>query len=91
METHDYQNFVASLLQNGFHYTPGEQKKLYDTAKFCARTAGITMAGVTMHLGSPIPVVGHAATALVGFLGGTFTCTLVDRLVIKKALDEIVK
>ncbi|MEZ4959583.1 MAG: hypothetical protein R2830_07190 [Saprospiraceae bacterium] len=100
MDTVDLQKFQRSLLENGIiGYSQSDLKFLYNTAKICARTAGIPAAGGAAVLAAGtgsvvIPgigaVPGYLAGALAGFVGGTLSCT-VARGSLKRGLDDLLK
>ena len=55
-----------------------EQERLYDIAKRCAKTTGVTAAGAGFVLGSTGFVPGAVVGALGGLFYGTAACTLLN-------------
>jgi len=83
-QQHD--QFVKTLMGVGI-LSYNEQEKLWDIAKRCAGTVGISMAGVGLVAGSTagtitLPVIGTISGALAGTLaglaGGTISCVMLN-------------
>ena len=100
MDNNELIKFQRALMDNGIiGYSHSDLQHLYSVAKACAKTNGITGAGVgavgLAAAGSvTIPgigaVPGFVAGALAGFVGGTVTCMIIEGS-LKKQLDEIIR
>lgn len=93
------EEFAANTRKMGVDitgYNPNDKLYLFNVAKLCAKTAGVSMGAVGGLFGTTmgsvtVPVIGSVPGFVAGFLagaiGGTVSCTIA-RMSMKRDLDQ---